>query len=187
MQVAPAFPQVVKIKRKKALKRRDAPGSTPKDFVPWIPRRPNGPQDLEEEEQMEREAGLLGRYAARKRKRQVSSSGESDAALVPSKDQPATDGSSGDRAITIPGSPELGPTIGLEPKRYESNEDDLAPQALQIITPSDQGEGSQSKPEFMRSGLPKPKCPDQVITHNYIPPRGPEPPRIEIWPRERRR
>ena len=32
----------------------------------------------------------------------------------------------------------------------------------------------------MRSGLPKPKRPDQVITHNYIPPRGPEPPRIEI-------
>ena len=32
----------------------------------------------------------------------------------------------------------------------------------------------------MRSGRPKPKRPDQVITHSYIPPRGPEPPRIEI-------
>ena len=32
----------------------------------------------------------------------------------------------------------------------------------------------------MRSGLPKPKRPDHVITHNYIPPRGPEPPSVEI-------
>ena len=134
---------------------------------------------------MEREAGLLDRYAARKRKRQVSSSGESDAAPIPSKDQPAADGSSGDRAIMIPD--ELGPTIGSEPERPESNEDDPAPRALQIIPPSDQGEGSQSKSKFMRSGLPKSKRPDQVITHSYIPPRGPETPRIEISPRGRRR
>ena len=74
---------------------------------------------------MEREAGLLDRYAARKRKRLVSSSGESDAAPVPSsdldqsvmKDQSPADGSSGDRAITIPRSPELGPPIGPEPDR----------------------------------------------------------------------
>ena len=41
---------------------------------------------------MEREAGLLDRYTAHKRKRQVSSSGESDAAPVPSADlgQPVT-------------------------------------------------------------------------------------------------
>ena len=180
MQVAPAAPRVVKIKRKKALKRREAPGSRSEDFVPWIPSRPNDPQDLEEEEQMEREAGLLDRYAARKRKLQVSSSGELDAAPVPSKDQPAADGSSGDQAIMIPDSPELGPTIGSELERFESNEDDPAPQALQIIPPSDQCEGSQSKPEFMRSDLLKPKRPNQVITHRYIPPRGPEPPRIEI-------
>ena len=32
----------------------------------------------------------------------------------------------------------------------------------------------------MRSGLPKLKWPDQVITNNYIPPRGPEPPKVEI-------
>ena len=32
----------------------------------------------------------------------------------------------------------------------------------------------------MRSDLPRPKWPDQVITNNYIPPRGPEPPRVEI-------
>ena len=189
-QVAPAAPRVLKIKRKKALKRRNVPGSRSSDFVPSIPRRLNDPQDLEEEEQREREAGLLDSYVARKRKRQVSSSGESDAAPVPSKDQPTADGSSGDRAITIPCSPELGPTIGLEPELSESNEDDLAPRALQIIPPSDQGEGSQSKPEFMRSGLPKSKRLDQVITHNYIPPRGTEPPRIEIsapWEEEVRK
>ena len=149
-QVALTAPRVVKIKRKKAFKRQDTPGSRSEDFVPWIPNCPNDSQDLEEEEQMEREAGLLDRYVARKRKRQVSSSRESDAALVPSidlgqpitKDQPAADGSSGDRAITIPDSPELGPKIGSEPERSESNKDDPAPRALQIIPPSDQGEGS---------------------------------------------
>ena len=99
---------------------------------------------------MEREAGLLERYAACKRKRQVSSSRESGAAPVPSaylgqpvtKDQSPTDGSSGDRAITIPGSPELGPSIGPKPDRSELNEDDPALRALQIIPPSYQGEGS---------------------------------------------
>ena len=71
---------------------------------------------------MERTAGLLDRYAARKRKRQVSSSGKSEAVPVQSielsqsdgDDQPAADGSSGDQAITIPGSPELGLTGGEE-------------------------------------------------------------------------
>ena len=178
----------MKVKRKRALKRRNAPGSRSEDFVPWIPNRPDDSQDLEKEEQMEREAGLLDRYAARKRKRQVSSSGESDVAPVPSadlgqpvtKDQSPADGSSGDRAITIPGSLELEPSIGLEQDQSESNEDDPAPRALQIIPPSYPGEGSQSRSEFMRSGLPKPKQPDHVITHNYIPPRGSEPPRAEI-------
>ena len=37
----------------------------------------------------------------------------------------------------------------------------------------------------MQSGLPRPKRPDKVITNNYLPPRGPEPPRVEIsTPRE---
>ena len=82
----PPLPRVVKVKRKRALKRRNAPGSRSEDFVPWIPNRPDDSQDLEEEEQMEREAGLLDRYAASKRKRQVSSSGESDASPIPSAD-----------------------------------------------------------------------------------------------------
>ena len=118
-------------------------------------------------------------------------SGESDAAPIQSaepsqpvtNDQSDADGSSGDRAITIPGSPELGPTIGPEPGgvgRSESNEDDPAPRALQVIPPSDQGEEPQNRSEFIRSGLPRPKLPDQVITNNYLPPRGPEPPRVEI-------
>ena len=72
---------------------------------------------------MERTEGLLDCYAARKRKRKVSSSGESDAAPAQSAepnqpatyDQSAADSSSGDQAITIPGSHELGPTIGPDP------------------------------------------------------------------------
>ena len=74
----------------------------------------------------------------------------------------------------------MGPTVGPGSDQSELNEDDPAPRALQIISPSDQGEGSQNRSEFMWSGLPRPKWPDQVITNNYIPPRGPEPPRVEI-------
>ena len=64
--------------------------------------------------------------------------------------------------------------------RSESNEGDPAPRALQVIPPSDQGEEQPRKSKFMRFGLPKPNRPDQVITNNYLPPRGPEPPRGEI-------
>ena len=77
-----AAPQVVKVKRKMVLKRQNAPGSRAENFIPWIPNVAGEPQDLEEEERMERTVGLLDRYAAQKRKRQVSSSGESDAAPV---------------------------------------------------------------------------------------------------------
>ena len=154
-QVARVAPRVVKVKRKRKLKSRDASGSRSENFVPWVPDDTDGPQDLEEEERMERTAGLLDCYAARKRKRQVSSSRESDAAPAQSaepsqsatNDQSAIDGSSGDRVITIPGSPELGPTIEPEPdgaSRSESNEGDLAPRALQVILPADQGEEPQS-------------------------------------------
>ena len=94
---------------------------------------------------MERTVGFLDRYAVWKRKRQVSLSGESDTAPVQSadlgqpatKDQSAADGSSGDRAITIPVSPELGPSVGPGPDQSELNEDDPAPRGLQIISPSD--------------------------------------------------
>ena len=73
---------MVKVKRKRALGRRDAPGSRCEDFIPWVPNDTDGPQDLEEEERMERTTGLLDSYAACERKRHVSSSGESDAAPV---------------------------------------------------------------------------------------------------------
>ena len=75
------------------------------------------------------------------------------------------------------------PTIGPESDgvdRSDSNEGDPAPRSLQVILPSGQGEGPQNRSEFMRSGLPRPKRSDQVITNNYLPPRGPEPPRVKI-------
>ena len=75
---------MVKVKRKRALGRRNAPGSRGENFIPWIPDDAKGPQDLEEEERMERTTGLLDRYAACKIKRQVSSSGESNAVPVQS-------------------------------------------------------------------------------------------------------
>ena len=97
--------------------------------------------------------------------------------------QPVTDGSLGDQAIIIPCSLELEPIGGAEPdgaSRSESNEGDPAPRALQVIPPSDRGEEQPSKLKYMRSGLPKPNRPDQVITQNYLPPRGPVPSRVEI-------
>ena len=68
-QVAGAAPRVVKVKRKRALGRRNAPGSRCENFISWIPDDTDGPQDLEEERRMEKMAGLLDRYAIRKRKR----------------------------------------------------------------------------------------------------------------------
>ena len=116
-------PRVVMIRRKGVPGRRNAPGSKGEDFVPWVPTDSEEPQDLEEEERQERMTGLLNRYAARKRKRQVVSSSELDPApvqtvgpSVPATDgQPVTDESSGDQEIVIPCSPKLEPTSGTEP------------------------------------------------------------------------
>ena len=85
---------MVKVKRKRPSGRRNAPGSKGEDFVPWVPAKTEGPQDLEEEEREERMTGLLNRYAARKRKGQVISSSESDTAPVQiaGLSQPASDG-----------------------------------------------------------------------------------------------
>ena len=63
-QIIGASPRVVKVKRKRVLRRRNAPGSRCENFIPWVPVDADGPQDLEEEERMERRAGLLDRYAA---------------------------------------------------------------------------------------------------------------------------
>ena len=58
--IGPAL-RVVKVKRKRASGRRNAPGSKGEDFVPWVPADTEGPQDLEEEERQERMTGLLDR------------------------------------------------------------------------------------------------------------------------------
>ena len=190
-QIATVAPRVVKVKRKRALKCQNASRSRGKNFIPWVPDVTGEPQDLVEEERMERTVGFLDRYATHKRKRQVSSSGESDVTPVQSaepsesviNDQLAADGSSEDRSITIPGSPELELTIGPESEGADwsdSNEGGPAPQPLQVILPSGQDEGPHNISEFMRSGLPRLKRLDQVITNNYLPPHGPEPPRVEI-------
>ena len=175
VQVAGPAPRVVRIRRKGAPERCNAPGSKGEDFVPWVLTDSEEPQDLEEEERRERMTGLLERYAARKRKRWVISSSESDPtpvyiaepSLPATVGQPVTDGSSGDQAIIIPYSPELEPTGGAESDgadRSESNKGDLAPRALQVIPPLDRGEEKPSKSKHMRSGLPRPHQPDQVIT-----------------------
>ena len=67
-QLTRAALRVVKVKRKRVLKRRNTPRSRCENFIPWVPVDADVPQDLEEEERMERTAGLLDRYAARKSK-----------------------------------------------------------------------------------------------------------------------
>ena len=90
---------------------------------------------------------------------------------------------SGDQAIIIPCSPKLGPIGRTEPSRAarsESNKDDPASGALQVIPPSDRAEEQPSKSKYIQSGLPRPHRPDQVITNSYLPPHRPEPPRVEV-------
>ena len=76
--MAESAPQVITIKRKGTVGRRNGPGSRGEDFVPWVNAEHEDFQDLEEEEWEERMTGLLDRYAARKRKRQLSSGSESN-------------------------------------------------------------------------------------------------------------
>ena len=116
-RVAGSTPQVEKIKLKGAAERRNAPWSKGEDFVPWVSAEHEDFQDLEEEEREERITGLLDRYVAHKRKRQLSSSSESDIAPTQAAgpSQPAAEGGSEVQAIIIPGSPESGPTNQTEP------------------------------------------------------------------------
>ena len=86
--------------------------------------------------------GLLNHYAARKRKRQVSSSSESDPAQAAGSSLPAAEGGSEMQAIVIPGSPEPRATNQMKPSgvaRIESKEADPVLSVLQVIHPSDEG------------------------------------------------
>ena len=171
------------IKRKGAVGRRNAPGSKWEDFVPWASAEHEDFQDLEEKEREERMTGLLDRYAARKRKRQLSSSSGSDPTQTAGHNQPAAEGGSEMQAIVIPGFPEPRPTDQMEQAgvaRIESKEVDPVLSALRVIPPSNRDGGLPSRSKFMRSGLPRPPLPERIITNCYAPPRGPEPPRVEV-------
>ena len=184
-QVAGFAPRVIKIKRKGAAGQRNAPGSKGEDFVPWVSAEHEDFQDLEEEEREERMTRLLDRYAARKRKWQLSSGSESDIAPAQATgpSQPVAKGGSEVQAIIIPGSPESGPIDQTKPARVartESKEADPIPSPFQVIPPSDWAEGQLSRSKFMRFGLPRLTLPERIITNCYVPPRGPEPPRVEV-------
>ena len=180
-QVAESAPRVITIKKKGAAGRRNTPGSKGEDFIPWVSSEPEDFQDFEEEEWEERMMGLLDRYAARKRKRQVSSNSESDPGQAAGSSLPAVEGGSEMQAIINPGSPEPGATDQTEPAgmaRTGSKEADSVSSALQVIHPSDEGRPGRSK--FMWSGLLRPPLPESIITNSYAPPRGPDPPRVEV-------
>ena len=141
-QVAGSAPRVITIKRKGAVGRRNAPGSKGEDFIPRVSGEPEDFQDLEEEEREERMTGLLDCYAARERKRQLSSSSESGPAQATGSSQPTAEGGLEMQAIVIPGSLEPGTTDQTEPAgvaRTESKEADPVPSALQVIHHSDEG------------------------------------------------
>ena len=129
--------------------------------------------------------GLLDRYAARKKKWQLSYGSEFDIAPAQAEgpSQPAVEGGSEGQVIIIPGSPESGPVDPMETAghaRIESIEVDPVPSALQVIPPPDRAEGQPSRSKFMRSRLPRPKLSDRIITDCYAPPRGSGPPRVEV-------
>ena len=96
------------------------------------------------------------------------------------------------QAIIIPGSLESRPTYQTESARVARVElkevdpvpsalqVDPIPSALQVIPPSDRDEGQPSRSKFMRSGLPRPTFSEWIITNCYVPPRGPEPSRVEV-------
>ena len=87
------------------------------------------------------------------------------------------------QTIVIPGSPEPGPTVQMEPTgvaRIESKEADPVSSELQVIPHFDWDEGQTSRSKFMRSGLPRPPLPERIITNYYAPPRGSEPSRVEV-------
>ena len=90
--------------------------------------------------------GLPDRYAACRRKRQLSFDSEIDIAPAQAAEpsQPAAEGGSEVQAIIIPGSPKSGPTDQTEPTGVtwiELKEADLVRSALQVIPPSDRDEG----------------------------------------------
>ena len=107
---------MIKIKLKGVAGQRNAPGSKGEDFVPWVSAEHEDFQDLEEEELEEKMTGLLDRYAARKRKWQLSSSSEFDIAPAQAvgPSQPTAEGGSEVQAIIIPDSHESGPTDQTE-------------------------------------------------------------------------
>ena len=169
---------MVKIRRKGAFGQWNVPGSRGEDFAPWVSAEHEGLQYLEEEEREKRMTGLLDRYAARKRKRQLSSNSESDIspAQTAGPSQPAAEGGSEVQVIIIPSSLESRPTDQTESAgvaRIESKEADPVPSALQVTPPSDRAKGQPSRSKFMRSGQPRPTLPDRIITDCYAPPHGP--------------
>ena len=116
---------------------------------------------MEEEEREERITGLLDRYSARKRKRQLSSSSESNPAQTAGPSQPAAEGGSEMQAIVIPGSPEPEPTYQMEPAgvaRIELKEADLVSSSLQVIPHSDWDEGQLSRSKLCGPGCLGPHC-----------------------------
>ena len=173
---------MVKIRRKGAYERRNAPGSREENFVAWVSGEYD---DFEEKELEERMMGLLNRYATHKRKQQLSSRNESDVAPAQTRgsSQPAVEGGWEMQAIIIPGSSESGPTDQTEPmsvSRIESKEADPVSSALQVIPSPDRAEGQPSRSKFMPSRMPRPTLPDRIITDCYAPSRGPEPLRVEV-------
>ena len=184
-RVAGSAPRVIKIKRKGAAGRRNAPGSKEEDFVPLVCAEHEDFKDLEEEEREERMTGLLDRYAARKRNHQLSFGSESNIAPAQAvgPSQPADEGGSEVQAIIIPSSPESGPTYQTEPAgvaQIESKVADLVLTALQVIPLSVRDEGQPSRSKFIRSELPRSTLPERVISNRYVPSRGPEPLRVEV-------
>ena len=177
-------PRVLKVKKKKAAGRVNAPGTQVRDFIPWVRPKSSQPPYLEEEEEEEM-MGLLDRYAVRKWKRQEDVVRGAHVApdQATGSSRPATSGSSKKQAITIPGSPVRRSNNRLDigdDALGESREAAPTQSALQMI-PLPVHVGSRpGRSEFTRTGLKRQPLPDRILTNSYLPTRGPIPPKEKV-------
>ena len=115
--------------------------------------------------------GLLDRYAARKRKRQENAARDADASLDQpvGSSRPVAGGSSEERAISIPSSPETRSNYRLDIGDDVLAEAVPAPPALQIILPPTQVGSQSGRSEFTRTKLKRQKLLNRIITNSYLP------------------
>ena len=108
-------PRVLKVKKKKAAGRVNAPRTQVRDFIPGVCPESSQTPDSEEENEEER-TWLLDRYVVKKQKRQEDAARQADATSdqAVGSSRPTTSSSLEEQAIIISSSPETGSNDRLD-------------------------------------------------------------------------